>query len=177
VKPGQFLPPVQRHIRGVDVEHELGGRAPVSGDELLDQHPVQRHGLGARGPRFQPAQRRRGGQGVDATHRCLQQQVRTQRVVIVQVLVAATQPVDALRQQVAQPMPDAGRIARVAEHRCHRAGQPNAFIGPAQQHQAAVGTQVATVKVRFNNAAPDSPEIDLLRGTIRHPQSSVVSRL
>jgi hypothetical protein len=107
----------------------------------------------------------------------LHQQVRAQRVVIVQVLVAAAQTVQALGNQIAQPVGDLRRIARIAEHRRHRPRQADALVDPPQQHQPAVGTEVAAVEARLNDAAPNPPELDSLRGTIWHRRSSVVSRL
>lgn len=39
-------------------EDQLLRRRLMGGDELLDQHPIERHDVGVRGPRFQPRQRR-----------------------------------------------------------------------------------------------------------------------
>ena len=75
VELAQLLLPVQRDIRGVDVEHQPAGRALVRGDELLDQHLVQRRALRARGPGLQPTQRGRAGQRLVSPQRRLHQHV------------------------------------------------------------------------------------------------------
>ena len=42
VEGTEFLLSVQRHVLGVDVEHEFFGPVIAAGDELRDQHFVQR---------------------------------------------------------------------------------------------------------------------------------------
>jgi hypothetical protein len=38
---------VQRHIRRIEVEHDLGRSRPVRGEEQLDEQPLDRLGVGA----------------------------------------------------------------------------------------------------------------------------------
>ena len=146
----------------------------VAGDELIDQHAVQRHGLRARGARLQAAQRGRAGQRIDPAHGGLHQHVVAQRVVVVQVFVATAQAVDALGQQVAQAVRDARRIARIAEHRRSRTAQPDALVHPTQQQHAAVRADVAALEVGLDHASPKPPQLHRPIGTLWHRQSSVV---
>lgn len=66
------------------------------------------------------------------------------------------------------------RIAPLAEHRGDGARQADALIRALQQHQPAVGTQIAAVEAAFNDTATDPPKRDLPLATLWHPQSSVV---
>ena len=53
---------MQRDVSGVEVQHDALGRLGVRLEELLEQHPVQRHRLRRAGPALEPAQRRRAHQ-------------------------------------------------------------------------------------------------------------------
>lgn len=114
-----FLLAVQRHVGSVDIEDQFARCLLLRGDELLDQHAVERHHVGAGRARLQAREGRAAGQFLDLAHRRLHQRVTAQPVVVVQVLVAAAQPVEALRDEVAQRMPDPVRIARVAQRLRH----------------------------------------------------------
>jgi hypothetical protein len=46
-----FLSTVQRDVRGVDADNQLIGRRQTTGDELIEQHIMQRGGVLASGPR------------------------------------------------------------------------------------------------------------------------------
>jgi transposase len=170
-----FLVAVQRHVRRVDVEHQFRGGLLVRGNELFDKHTVQRPGLRARSPILQPAERGGRGQRLSAPNRGLHQHIVAQRLVVVQVFVAAAQPVQALRQQVAQTVADALRIARIGNRCSGRAAQAQVPIDLAQQQQPAVAAQVPTAKVGFNDTPAEVAEIDLVFRTLWHRQSSVVS--
>jgi len=123
-----FLAAVQRHVRGVDVEHEFFRRRLMAGDELINQHAVQRNGLRPRGARLQATQRGRTGECIDPAHGSLHQQIRAQHVVVIEVFIATAQTVDALCHQVSQAVRDACRIAWVTEHRSRRAAQTYALV-------------------------------------------------
>jgi hypothetical protein len=58
----------------------------------------------------------------------LHEQIVSQCVVVVEVFVAATQTVDALREQITQAVGDSTRVAWVTEYRSSPATQANAFI-------------------------------------------------
>lgn len=71
----------------------------------------------AGGRRLQPTERGPRGQLIDTARRRLQRQVAAQHVVVAHVFPAATQPIQALREQLAHAMSDAGGAAAIAEHR------------------------------------------------------------
>jgi hypothetical protein len=128
----QLLLPTQRHVRCVDIEHQFFWRCAVAGDELIDEHALQRPSLCTGGPVLQSAEGRGRGQGLIATHGGLHQHIVAQRLVVVQVFVAAAQPVQALCQQVAQAVADAFGVSRLADRRGRRAAQTQVSINPAQ---------------------------------------------
>jgi len=105
----------------------------------------------------------------------LHQQVVSQRVVVVEIFVAAAQPVDALRQQVSQRVRDAPRIARIAQHRRSRATQPDALVGASQQQHTAIRADVAAIEVGLDHASTKPSKTYRLVATLWHRQSSVVT--
>jgi len=167
-----FLIAVQWHIGGIDVEDQFARHLPLRGDELLDQHLVQGHDIGPCRARFQPREGRRAGQFLDFAHRRLHQRIMAQYVVIVQVLIAAAQPVQPLGNQVAQRMGDPFRIARVAQRSGDRCRQADLPINLPYQQQTPVGTERTTREIRFDRAAPNAPKQHLLTGTIWHRRNS-----
>ena len=132
VELGTLLVAVQRHVGGVDVEHQFSRWRLVAGDELIDEHAMQCNGLRPRRPRLQAAQRGRARQRIDPADRGLHQQVVSQRVVVVEVFVATAQAVDALGQEISQAVRDARRVARITQHRGRRAAQTDPLVGPSQ---------------------------------------------
>ena len=170
----EFLLSVQRHIGSVDVEHQLGRRHPMCGDELRDQHFVQRPGLGTSGAVLEPAEGGRRSQWHIAADGGLHQHVATQRLVVVQILVAAAQAVHALREKLLQAVFDATGLAWIGQRSRRRAGQADVAIDLAQQHQAAVAAQLSAAEVGLDDAPPQASEIDLALRTLWHRQSSVV---
>lgn len=78
------------------------GWAGKAGNEVLNQHLMQRPGIGAAGTGLEPTECGRTGQCLIAPDGRLHQQVRAQRVVIVQVFVAAAQAIQALGDEIAQ---------------------------------------------------------------------------
>ena len=119
---------VQRHMGGVDVQHQLPGSLGVAGDELLHQHTVQCGCMGCRGPGLQAAQGRPAGQWFGTAHGRLHHQVVAQHVVIAHVRPAQAQAVDALRQQAVHVVRNAGAATLVAHCAGCCTGQSNAFI-------------------------------------------------
>jgi hypothetical protein len=98
-----------------------------------------------------------------------------QRLVVVQVLVAAAQCVQALRQQIAQALSDAFGIARVGDRRGRHAAQTKVSIHLAQQQQPTAAAQIPTAEVGLDHAPPKAAEIDSVLCTLWHRQSSVVT--
>jgi hypothetical protein len=131
---------------------------------------VQGARLLARSARFESAQRWGTGQRFDTAYRGLHQGISAQRIVVVEVFVAAAQPLAALGQQIAQTVPDARWVARIAQHGSGRAAQTDAFIDLAQQHQPTVRTQIPTIEIRFDDASAHTPKFNPLVGTFWHRQ-------
>jgi hypothetical protein len=120
VKLGQFLIPMQRHIGGVDVEDEFVRRSRLRGDELFNEHPIQSHHIGAGGSGLQAGERGAAGQGCHLAHRRLQQRIVPQPVMMVEILIPATQTIKPLGYQVVQGMRDAVRVPGITQRLCHR---------------------------------------------------------
>ncbi len=99
------------------------GRHRLGGDELLDEHPIQgedwarlarcsmRHRVG-----LLPSSR--------SPDRRLHQRIAAQGRVVIQVLVAAAQPVQPLRHQIAQVVSDQIGMARVMQCAATEADNP-----------------------------------------------------
>lgn len=85
-------------IGRVEIEDQLGRCLGKGSDELLDQHLVKSHGGLAVHPLLEPAKRRAGSQFRVTLERRLPGQILPQRRVVIEVLVAQRQSVDALPQ-------------------------------------------------------------------------------
>lgn len=168
VKEPPLLHPVQRHVAGVKVQHQLRRRVRERLDEQIEQHAVQRPGHGAVGAPFQPAQRRRTGQRLIASDRRLQQRVRAQRAVIVQILVAQRQAKAALPHHVLLRVPHPARIARIGQHRRRAPAQSQPLIDPPQQQRTAVRTHVPAIERRLHRQPANPPKRQLPLGTLCH---------
>lgn len=97
----QLLVAVQGHVGGVDSRSRINRSFLLCRNELFDQHAVQGHDIGARRARLQAREGRAAGQFLDSAHGGLHQGIVAQPVVIVQILVAAAQAVQALGDQIA----------------------------------------------------------------------------
>ena len=76
----------------------------------------------------------------------------TQLLVIVEVLIAQRQPIDALRYHLGYRMLDARRIAAVEKALGKAAQQPDAPVNLTQQRRAAVGGEPVGGKLRHHPA-------------------------
>lgn len=65
---------------------------------------------------------------------------------IVEILVTARQPVNALPQKIAHRVLHLQRIARIGQHPRQRRAQPQAPIGQPQQLHPAITAHVAALK-------------------------------
>ena len=72
---------------------------------------------------------------------------------VVEVLVAERQPVNALAQKIDLRMRDEVRIARIGDDRIERADQPESAIGRPQHHHPAIAGDIAPGKTRLDFAA------------------------
>lgn len=84
---------MQRDVRGVHIQDQLLGGRGEAGDEVFDQHAMQRPGIGTGSARLQATQRGRAGQRSITPDGRLHQQIGMQGIVVVQVFVAAGQAV------------------------------------------------------------------------------------
>jgi hypothetical protein len=80
VEVRSLLRTVQRHMRRVDVQHQLARRLLEVRDEGIHQHFIESCGQLGRRRSLQPAQRRSRSQWLVASHCRLQHQVRPQAV-------------------------------------------------------------------------------------------------
>src|SRR5574337_1666891 len=121
---------------------------------------MQRYRLRERGARLQAAQRGGGSQCLRPAHGGLHQQVRAQRVVVVEVLVAA-----------AQAVRDAPGVAWITK-RCRGCStQADALVHTAQQQHPAVRADVATPEVGLDDAPPKASKLNRPMSTLWHRES------
>ena len=70
-----------------------------------------------------------------------------QRIVVIEILVAEREAIDALPQQVDLRMGDQLRIARIGQRRIQRVDEPESPIGLAQEHHPAIAGDLAPWKL------------------------------
>ena len=87
---------------------------------------------------------------------------------VVQILVARRQPVDALAQEIDLAVGDQIGIARIVEHCVQSAGETDPPVGLAQEHQAAVAADVAPGEVGFDFTTIKAWKIQRSLRTIWH---------
>jgi hypothetical protein len=96
--------------------------------------------------------------------------------VVVQVLVAERQAVDALRDQRLDLMHDEVAIATVANTARHPPGQPDGAIRFPQRQRSAVRGDGAAVETAHNLTALEAFKVELCRATVcRHRSAPVIS--
>lgn len=94
-----FLIAVHRHVGRMEVEHDLGRCLVMLGDEVLPQQAMGLHQRFTIGLLFQAPQGGFAGQRLQAVDCSLQRVVMAQAVMIVEVLVAGGQGIDARGEQ------------------------------------------------------------------------------
>ena len=139
---------VQRDVGCIQIEHDLGGRFGVRFDEYIDEQSVDLLRLVidlviaiAAAGKFQPVQRALASQRIFQLAPARQhghQRIVAQLLMIVQVLVAQRQPVDALREHLAKLVLDQQRRPPVGETRRHPLQQTDLAIGLTQQQSPAI---------------------------------------
>src|SRR5208337_2082915 len=117
---------------------------------------------------LQPVERRRTGQrdsrrvrmhpvlaqGLTLVDRHRQQRIMPQRVVIVEILIAQHQPIQALVQQLFQGVIAIAHVPPVDEGPGQTPGQPQTLVQLAHQQDSAVVGQIAPRKIRLHFARP-----------------------
>ncbi len=132
----------------IQVENQALRRAGKAGNELLDEGLADtvdvlaaRRVLKARNRR--PRCERSGIVERWTGRAKLEHRVVAQAVGVITVLVAATNLVDALRQNIVIRMVDVTLMASVRQGRSEALGQPNLEVDAAQQHGPQIGRQTA----------------------------------
>lgn len=100
-------------------------------------------GGAAVGAAFQPAKGGTAGEIVAAFERRLSGQVCAQRVMVVEVLVTQSQPIDALAQEVDLWVGNEQRITRIGEPAVQGGDQTQAPVGLAQEQDAGIAGDLA----------------------------------
>ena len=139
------------HVEGVvDIERHGSGRLVVAAAIQRHHHPHQPDHLAQRG-RVLPARHRRLRAQVTSAVRQmaagqLERGIAAQMVEVVGILVAAGDGEDAGAQDVGKRMHDTCRVARIGDLGGEFLRHTDPPLGQPQQHQAAVGTDAATVE-------------------------------
>ena len=87
---------------------------------------------------------------------------------VVEILVAERQPVNALAQKIDLRMRDEVRIARIGDDRIERADQAQPAIGRAQHHHPAIAGDLAAGKTRLDFAAIEAWKREKFGVTLWH---------
>lgn len=90
---------------------------------------------------------------------------------IVQILVTAGQPVQALGNEVAQCVGDAVGVPRVMQGIGYRSREADPAIDLANQHQTAIRAECTPFEIGPDHPAPKTPKIQFIRGTLWHRHS------
>ena len=162
-----FLLPVQRIVRGIQIEDDLLWRAPMCLQEKIDEQRLDRRRIVAdlviprrlRPAQFQPVQRRLPRQRravrsvrlkLAGQHR--QHRIMPQFIVVDQVLVAERNAEHPLRHHRGDAVFHQFRNPRVPEARCETFGQPDHSIRPTQKQRPSVRSDRPAIKRRHNCA-------------------------
>ena len=100
--------------------------------------------------------------------RRLQRRIEPQLIVVVQVLVALAQTEHPLPQQLRGRMHNQIRIARIRQHLRRRFQQTELAFDLAQQQQACIRTDLATVETHLDAASSQCSKQVAFLGTIWH---------
>jgi len=128
-------------------------------------------------PVLETAQGRGTGHTLIPFHRRLQCHVVTQRLMIVQVLIAQGNRIQALPQQALMIVIATDLMARIPKcSRNHRA-QTQQTIGLSQQQHAAIRGDVTAVEISFNNTAINPWKLERFLATFSHGEPFLFSLL
>ena len=87
---------------------------------------------------------------------------------VVEILVAQRDPVDALAQQIELPVGDEVRVPRIGDHRIERADQAQPAIHLPQHHHPAIAGDIAARETRFDFAAIEAWKMEQFGVTVWH---------
>lgn len=102
---------------------------------------------------LQTAQGWRAAQHLILLGRCLQRQVASELVMVVEIFVTLTQRIHALAQQGQLVMPDIATIAGIRKPRIDGFEQPQSSIDLSEQQQAAITGDIPARKSGLDPAA------------------------
>lgn len=149
----------------------------MPGDELFNEHPIEGDAIGTCCRRFQLRKGRAAREFAVPANGCLHEWVVTQAVVVVDVFVAAAQPIEPLGNEIAQGMGDARRIALVVEYIGRCPAQTDLPIHFSQQQETTARTDGASRKISFDKPASKLLKDHPISGTLWHRRNSSLIRL
>ena len=177
VKKGQLLLAVRFVVGDVQVENDPPRRRGlVPGHENLERDLGQPVEFAAPDAVFKTRQRRlRGEIGValgPAPGGHFQDRIGAQPVGVVAVFVTGGDLVNALPEQVVHGMADLAGLARVVQPRGHLGGQAEGSVDLGEQHQPAVGGDVAAVKIADERLPRKESEVQVRNTACHFAESS-----
>ena len=105
----------------------------------------------------------------------LHQHIAAQRLVIVQIPVAAAQAMRALRNRLRQAVFDTCRVMRIGQRSVRCMGQSNVSVNLAQQRKTTDAARRAAAEVSFNHPAFEASKVGLVVRTLWNRKSSDVA--
>src|SRR4051794_2751497 len=191
MKEATLLLAMQRIVGRIQIQNDLGGYRLMSRQERLDQEAV--HGLGIHrdlpipilldSTPLQAVQSTLAGQrlapvllltavvagGICLAHHGRQQRIRSQLLVVVQVLVGQSQAEDTLTDQLLNTVLHIGRVALIPKAGRKLSQNPATPLDLRQQQQTAVRGQSPPVKGGHRGPPPHTLKFQLRRITVcRH---------
>lgn len=154
---------MQQVVGRIEIEHQLRGRTRERGDEVLHHRLV--HRPGDDGP---SSQRSAASNRLIASAQRLNERVPAQPVVIVQVLIAQTQPEHPLPEHARHIVPHLARRSRIDQPRCHPIQQPEATIHFTQQQRPAIAGDLTATEFGLHRAPTQRRKVKPIACTICH---------
>ena len=140
-------------VRRIEIQDQLLRRLGKGLDEQLQQYLVDRHHPGTLCPGLEPAQGRGAGQHPVLPDRRLQGRIVAQLVVIVQVLVAQTQGIQPLTQQMQLAVLATGLPTGIAKQPGYPGCQTEPAVLFAHQHHPAIAGDFSAVEIGLDFTA------------------------
>ena len=141
VKHAQLLLSMRGVVEGVDVEREVSGRRVEGLDEQIHQHVTQPPEVWDRDGVLEPRERRLTGEvGIvgKSVGDELEDRIRSQRIVIVLILVIGEDAVDPLPDHAQQRLPREGRIAAIVESGRELFGESDVLVDLSHGQEAGI---------------------------------------
>jgi hypothetical protein len=172
VEQGGLLVAVHRITAIVDVQRDGGRGLGETPAEAVHQRRRHSRRLDARRHVLQPAHGRLRAQVLAALrrppHRQLEQRVRAQGVAIVGIAITAGDGQHAEAEHPGKPVGDQCRVAPIPDTTGQKLRQAEAAFRLAQQHQAAIRGDQASVEGRRHFLAANCWKIEGKKGIVSH---------